>query len=168
MGYSEEAEAYMNFIFERIAEWQASYDSRARQHLPLMFWIDGTHTLDEETLTHFGGYKDSTPVRIGNGASLHVQLDIYGELMDAIYLFNKHGKPITVSTSILYQLCLPELRFDVHRLVPSGHILGEGLFAGGGASKLQPNKLTELGSTINGSTSVSSSITLSTSTRNPT
>jgi len=42
-----------------------------------------------------GGYKDSTPVRIGNGASLHVQLDIYGELMDAIYLFNKHGKPIT-------------------------------------------------------------------------
>ena len=116
MGYSEEAEAYMNFIFERIAEWQAEGDSHAsngitgaengvigrapdhahtRQHLPLMFRIDGSHTLDEVSLSHLGGYKDSSPVRIGNGASLHVQLDIYGELMDAIYLFNKHGKPIT-------------------------------------------------------------------------
>lgn len=46
-----------------------------------MFRIDGTHILDEVTLEHFGGYKDSTPVRIGNGASTHVQLDIYGELV---------------------------------------------------------------------------------------
>lgn len=118
MGYSEEAEAYMNFIFERIAEWQAEGDISAangvssgamngvvasapeghghtREHLPLMFRIDGSHILDEVSLTHLGGYKDSTPVRIGNGASTHVQLDIYGELMDSIYLFNKHGKPIT-------------------------------------------------------------------------
>jgi GH15 family glucan-1,4-alpha-glucosidase len=118
MGYSEEAEAYMNFIFERIAEWQAEGDAsaakgdvagaangfvagapdghgHAREHLPLMFRIDGSHILDEVSLHHLGGYKDSTPVRIGNGASTHVQLDIYGELMDSIYLFNKHGKPIT-------------------------------------------------------------------------
>jgi GH15 family glucan-1,4-alpha-glucosidase len=109
----------MNFIFERIAEWQAEGDAYAansavnntvngcvdgatadrpahsREHLPLMFRIDGAHLLEETTLPHLGGYMDSTPVRIGNGASLHVQLDIYGELMDAIYLFNKHSKPIT-------------------------------------------------------------------------
>lgn len=34
-------------------------------------------------------------MRIGNGAAFHQQFDIYGELMDAIYLYNKYGKPVT-------------------------------------------------------------------------
>lgn len=45
--------------------------------------------------SHLAGYRDSGPVRIGNGAAFHQQFDIYGELMDAIYLYNKYGKPIT-------------------------------------------------------------------------
>lgn len=64
-------------------------------HLPLMFSIDGLTDLPENELNHLGGYLDSRPVRIGNAATGHVQLDIYGELMDSIYLFNKHGKPVT-------------------------------------------------------------------------
>lgn len=45
--------------------------------------------------SHLSGYRNSAPVRIGNGAAFHQQFDIYGELMDAIYLYNKYGKPIT-------------------------------------------------------------------------
>lgn len=45
--------------------------------------------------SHLSGYRDSKPVRIGNGAAFHLQFDIYGELMDGIYLYNKYGKPVT-------------------------------------------------------------------------
>ncbi|KKK65510.1 hypothetical protein LCGC14_2973420, partial [marine sediment metagenome] len=41
------------------------------------------------------GYENSAPVRIGNGAYNQLQLDIYGELMDSVYLFNKYGTPIS-------------------------------------------------------------------------
>ena len=59
-----------------------------------MYGIDGRHDLTEETLDHLEGYRGSRPVRIGNGASAQLQLDIYGELMDAVYLYDKYGTPI--------------------------------------------------------------------------
>lgn len=59
-----------------------------------MYGIDGRHTLTEETLDHLEGYCGSRPVRIGNGAYNQLQLDIYGELLDAVYLFNKYASPI--------------------------------------------------------------------------
>ena len=92
MGYGDEAEAYINFIFARITDWQKA---GADQALPLMFSIDGVSDLPEIELGHLNGYRNTKPVRIGNGAAFHTQLDIYGELMDSIYLYNKHGKPIT-------------------------------------------------------------------------
>ena len=92
MGFVDEAEAYINFIFDRIEDW---HQKGKNNHLPLMFSINGESDLPELVLEHLGGYKDTKPVRIGNAATGHVQLDIYGELMDAIYLYNKHGKPIT-------------------------------------------------------------------------
>lgn len=58
-----------------------------------MFSIHGNTDLPEIELDHLEGYRGSRPVRIGNGAAHHKQLDIYGELMDAIYLYNKYGKP---------------------------------------------------------------------------
>jgi GH15 family glucan-1,4-alpha-glucosidase len=45
--------------------------------------------------SHLSGYRGSAPVRIGNGAAYHIQFDIYGELLDGIYLYNKYGKPVT-------------------------------------------------------------------------
>lgn len=97
MGFPAEAEAYISFIFDRIAEWRklAEASTAEPHHLPLMFSIDGSTDLPELTLDHLSGYQDSMPVRIGNAATDHVQLDIYGELMDAIYLYNKHGKPVS-------------------------------------------------------------------------
>jgi GH15 family glucan-1,4-alpha-glucosidase len=59
-----------------------------------MYGIDGRAELPEQELGHWAGYRDSAPVRIGNLAAGQRQLDIYGEMIDSIYLFNKYGRPI--------------------------------------------------------------------------
>lgn len=84
MGFTEEAEAYMNFINDRFR-----YSRTKEGALPIMFSIRGDTDLPEIELNHLDGYRGSKPVRIGNGAASHKQLDIYGELMDGIYLYNK-------------------------------------------------------------------------------
>ncbi|KAH7091094.1 Six-hairpin glycosidase-like protein [Paraphoma chrysanthemicola] len=90
MGYSHEAEAYISYIFQRIKEAKARHGA-----LPIMFTICGSTDIPETELSHLEGYRGSSPVRIGNGAAFHIQLDIYGELMDGIYLSNRFGKPVT-------------------------------------------------------------------------
>jgi GH15 family glucan-1,4-alpha-glucosidase len=89
LGFTEEADAYMGFISERFLTSRVSDGG-----LPIMFTIRGETDIPERELTHLDGYRGSKPVRIGNGAAFHQQFDIYGELMDAIYLYNKYGKPI--------------------------------------------------------------------------
>ena len=89
LGFTEEADAYMDFISERFLKSRV-----ADGGLPIMFTIRGETDIPESELNHMDGYKGSKPVRIGNGAAFHQQFDIYGELMDAIYLYNKYGKPI--------------------------------------------------------------------------
>jgi GH15 family glucan-1,4-alpha-glucosidase len=60
-----------------------------------MYGIDGRKDLTETVLDHLEGYRGSGPVRVGNGAYKQLQLDIYGELMDSVYLYNKYGAPIS-------------------------------------------------------------------------
>ncbi|KAL8387694.1 hypothetical protein RB595_009734 [Gaeumannomyces hyphopodioides] len=90
LGFKEEADAYMEFISERILKSRAPDGG-----LPIMFTIRGETEIPELELGHLDGYRGSKPVRIGNGAAFHHQFDIYGELMDAVYLNNKYGKPCT-------------------------------------------------------------------------
>ncbi|HEV2209423.1 MAG TPA: glycoside hydrolase family 15 protein [Verrucomicrobiae bacterium] len=89
LGYTEEATAFMRWIEARCGELKPGMP------LQVMYRIDGTQNLDETVLPHLQGYRKSRPVRIGNGAANQLQLDIYGELMDSVYIYNKTGEPIS-------------------------------------------------------------------------
>jgi GH15 family glucan-1,4-alpha-glucosidase len=89
IGFTEEAKGFINWLGSRCQ------GSNPDGSLQLMYGIDGRQDLREEILDHLDGYRGSRPVRLGNGAYDQLQLDIYGELMDAVYLYNKHGSPIS-------------------------------------------------------------------------
>ncbi len=89
IGFNQEAENFMRWIEARCRELEPDGS------LQIMYGIDGRHQLTEEHLDHLEGYRQSAPVRIGNGAYDQLQLDIYGELMDSVYLYNKYGDPIS-------------------------------------------------------------------------
>lgn len=89
IGFTGEAKAFMGWLEARCGELKPDGS------LQIMYGIDGQHELTEEILTHLEGYRGSSPVRIGNGAYDQLQLDIYGELMDSVYLYNKYGSPIS-------------------------------------------------------------------------
>jgi GH15 family glucan-1,4-alpha-glucosidase len=74
---------------------RAKEEAQENGPLNVMYGIDGRHDLPEFTLDHLDGYRGSRPVRIGNAAAGHLQLDIYGELMDSLYLFDKYGSPLS-------------------------------------------------------------------------
>ena len=54
-----------------------------------MYGIGGEHDLSERALGHLRGWRDSAPVRVGNGAWDQVQLDVYGELLNALHLYRE-------------------------------------------------------------------------------
>jgi GH15 family glucan-1,4-alpha-glucosidase len=87
LGFTEEAEAFIRWLGDRAAEQVGE----ASGPLKIMYRIDGSSDLDEQTLDHWEGYAGSKPVRIGNGAADQLQLDIYGELLDSVWLADQHG-----------------------------------------------------------------------------
>ncbi len=91
LGFSQEAEAFANFIQARAQEEASDTEGP----LNVLYTIYGGRKVQEITLDHLAGYRDSKPVRIGNAAVEHLQLDIYGELLDSLYLINKYGSPIS-------------------------------------------------------------------------
>lgn len=90
IGFTEEAARFMDWLSARWHDDKSDADGP----LQLMYGIDGRVDLVEEELPHLEGYRGSRPVRIGNAAHSQLQLDIYGELMDSAYLFNKYGTPL--------------------------------------------------------------------------
>jgi GH15 family glucan-1,4-alpha-glucosidase len=87
LGFTDEAEAFLRWLGDRTTE-QAG---EASGPLKIMYRVDGAADLDEEVLDHLEGYAGSRPVRIGNGAADQLQLDIYGELLDSVYLADRHA-----------------------------------------------------------------------------
>jgi GH15 family glucan-1,4-alpha-glucosidase len=89
LGFVEEARAFTRWLRDRLR------DDAENGPLQVMYHPDGRQDLEEMVLDSLSGYKNSRPVRIGNGAYRQLQLDIYGELMDAVYLAAKYGDGIS-------------------------------------------------------------------------
>ncbi|MDX3611246.1 glycoside hydrolase family 15 protein [Streptomyces europaeiscabiei] len=90
LGFTGEAEAFMNFVSRHITPG----GGKPSGPLQIMYRIDGSTDLPERELAHLEGHRGSAPVRIGNGAAEQLQLDIYGALIDSVYLYDKWAEPI--------------------------------------------------------------------------
>ena len=84
LGFTAEAEAFIGWLKARLNELEEGGE------LQPMYTIHGGHELAELYLDHLEGYRQSRPVRIGNAAATQRQLDIYGELMDVLYIYSCH------------------------------------------------------------------------------
>lgn len=89
VGLTQEARGFMRFL------GRITRASGPDGTLNTLYSIHGDPNLKEEELPHLDGYQGSRPVRIGNGAYDQLQLDVYGEVMDSVYLYNKYGSPIS-------------------------------------------------------------------------
>ena len=87
IGFEDEARRFMSWLRNRCeCDWDGL--------LQPLYGIDGREDLSESVLDHLSGYKNSSPVRVGNAAYRQVQLDLYGAILDAAYLYNKYGAPL--------------------------------------------------------------------------
>ncbi len=81
----DEAVDFVSFMTSSAGGGAGAADS-----LQIMYGIGGEHDLSERELPHLRGWRDSRPVRIGNGAWAQTQLDVYGELLDALHRYREH------------------------------------------------------------------------------
>jgi GH15 family glucan-1,4-alpha-glucosidase len=93
LGFTSEANAFTRWLSERLGEERD--DEADLGPLRVLYDIDGAVPVQEHELDHLAGYRDSRPVRVGNAAVDQLQLDIYGEIIDAVYLFDKYGPGIS-------------------------------------------------------------------------
>ena len=89
LGFSKEAGRFMHWLEARC------HDLNPDGSLQVLYGIDGRRIGPDEVLLNWDGYRGSKPVRVGNSAAPQRQLDMYGALMDAAYLYNKYGSPIS-------------------------------------------------------------------------
>lgn len=95
LGFHAEAAAFTAWLDARLVD---APQERESGPLSPLYDLDGNDDLDEQELAHWGGYRDTPPVRIGNGAAGQLQLDIYGELMDSMYLADKNGRGLSLDS----------------------------------------------------------------------
>ncbi len=95
LGFTEEAAGFMGWLTRCLGQVSCTGDGAP---LRVLYSIDGHADLPETVLDHWEGYRGSRPVRAGNAAADQLQLDIYGELIDSVYLFNKYGPGISADT----------------------------------------------------------------------
>lgn len=92
LGFNDEANAFIEWLSQRLGRGDREADGLGP--LRVLYDIDG-NAPEEIELDHLRGHLDSTPVRVGNAAAEQLQLDIYGDLIDSVYLFNKYGAGIS-------------------------------------------------------------------------
>lgn len=92
LGFNDEANAFIEWLSERLGRGDREADGLGP--LRVLYDIDG-NAPEEIELDHLRGHLDSAPVRVGNAAAEQLQLDIYGDLIDSVYLFNKYGAGIS-------------------------------------------------------------------------
>ena len=90
LGFIEEAAAFGDWLRARLEE----HAGNGSGPLQIMYRVDGSSDLTEETLDHLDGYMGSRPVRVGNGAADQLQLDIYGEAMNSIHVLDGRGRRV--------------------------------------------------------------------------
>jgi GH15 family glucan-1,4-alpha-glucosidase len=90
IGFTAEATAFVQWLQDYVAK-----HARAGMRAPAVYTVQGDSQLPEQTLNHWEGYRGSAPVRIGNEAVSQFQIDLYGELMDSFYLYNKYVAPMS-------------------------------------------------------------------------
>ena len=83
LGFLEEAASFMEWVQRRCESVPPERD------VLIMYAVDGSEDIQETVLDHLEGYRGSRPVRIGNNAVHQRQIDVYGELMDSVYLYNR-------------------------------------------------------------------------------
>ncbi|MDS0140347.1 MULTISPECIES: glycoside hydrolase family 15 protein [unclassified Amycolatopsis] len=87
LGFAEEAARFGSWLGDRIREGGGGTSGP----LAVLYRVDGTSDLREESLAHWSGYRGSSPVRIGNDAAGQLQLDIYGEALDSVFAADRAG-----------------------------------------------------------------------------
>ena len=97
-GHAEEAAEWRRWLLRAVAGDPAD--------LQIMYGVGGERRLSEFELPWLAGYEGSAPVRVGNAASEQLQIDVYGEVMDALYQARAHGLPIEQSAWRLQQVLL--------------------------------------------------------------
>src|SRR6185437_9206026 len=83
LGFTEEAHAFTH--------WLQRLSFSDGEDLQIMYGIRGERELVERVLEHLSGYEDSRPVRIGNGAVMQKQLDVFGEVLDCLHQYRRQG-----------------------------------------------------------------------------
>ncbi|MFD3001352.1 glycoside hydrolase family 15 protein [Pontibacter toksunensis] len=122
LGHTKEAKAFVDWVDKQCD------DIGDAGYLRLMYTLDGKIDLKETELDHLEGYMGSKPVRIGNGAYDQIQLDIYGELLDSVYLYDKYVDRISFG---LWN----DLRKQVEWVCDNWHLEDEGIWEVRGGRK---------------------------------
>ncbi|CQR61777.1 glycoside hydrolase family 15 protein [Streptomyces leeuwenhoekii] len=100
-GYRHEAQAWRRWLLRAVAG--------DPENLQIMYGITGERDLREQELPWLPGYEGSTPVRVGNGAADQLQLDVYGEVIETLYLAHQSGVAHCADTAVLHQRLVEHL-----------------------------------------------------------